>query len=270
MNVEIVDVHSHLVPGVDDGARDADEALTALDRLVEAGASRILTTPHVDASTVLREDLFAREQAGVETAWSAVAERFAGRAPQVSLYLGREVMLDTPAPVFDDRRVCLNGGRYILVEFPRLNIPPGSEDALYRIVSMGLVPVVAHVERYHYHGARDRILGEWRDTGAAFQVNAPSLVGAYGNAAEAVAWELLSRGWADLAASDFHARGGTWIPEARAALAERGGGEQERLLLAENPRRIVQDQPLREVPGLPLPPAAGRWSRLRNAFRRSS
>ena len=265
----LTDVHSHLVPAVDDGARDLDEALAAVDRLAAAGVRSILATPHIDASVIIRHEVFSRVQRRVEIAWNAVVERGRERHPEVSFHLGREIMLDTSMPDLDDPRVRLSGSRYVLVEYPRLNIPPGSADVLDRITARGLVPVVAHVERYFYHGTEEEVLGEWRSAGAAFQVNGASLVGKYGPPARMLAWELLARGWVALLASDYHARGETWIPEARSALGERGGEEQERLLWSDNPQHIVRDEAFEEVPPLARP-AEGRWSRLRGIFRGES
>lgn len=266
----LVDLHSHLVPGVDDGARDLGESLAAIDRLAAAGVTRVLTTPHIDASVLARSEVFARIQSSVEAAWRTVLEACRERQPRMSLHLGHEIMLDTALPVLDDPRVRLNGGRYVLVEFPRLNIPPGSDDVLYYIRERGRTAVVAHVERYFYHGIEEQTLEEWRHTGAVFQVNAASLLGGYGSVAQQLAWELVSRGWVGVLASDYHARGETWIPEARAALAEHGGIEQERLLLHANPRRIVMDEPIEEVPPLEIARSGGTWSRLRGMFRGGS
>ena len=265
-----MDLHNHLVPGVDDGARDLGEALVAIDRLAAAGVTRILTTPHIDASVLARSEVFARIQGTVEAAWRTVLEACRERQPHMSLHLGHEIMLDTAVPVLDDPRVRLNGGRYVLVEFPRLNIPPGSEDVLYHIREKGRIPVVAHVERYFYHGMEEQTLEEWQHTGAVFQVNAASLLGGYGTVAQQLAWELISRGWVGVLASDYHARGDSWIPEARAALAGQDGHEQERLLLRANPRRIVMDQPIEEVPPLEIARSGGAWSRLRGMFRGGS
>lgn len=266
----LVDLHSHLVPGVDDGARDLEESLAALDRLAAAGVSRVLTTPHIDASILARSAVFGRIQSAVEASWRTVVEACRERHPSMSLHLGHEIMLDTALPDFEDPRVRLNGGRYVLIEFPRLNIPPGTEDVLYHIRRGGRIPVVAHVERYFYHGIEDQTLEEWRHTGAVFQVNVASLLGGYGTVAQQLAWELVSRGWVGVLASDYHARGDTWIPQAQAALVEQGGTEQARLLLRANPRAIVMDQSIEEVPPLEIVRSGGTWSRLRGMFRGGS
>lgn len=261
MTLSIADIHNHLVPGVDDGARDEVEAAAALGKLVAGGVGLVLTTPHVDASILERAARFPRFHEAIERAWQGVVERARDQELAVELFLGREIKLDTARPEVDDPRLRLNAGRFVLVEFPRLRVPPGSEDVLHYMGGRGWIPVVAHVERYGYGEARDiRLLEQWRAAGAVLQVNAPSLVGRYGPAARELGWELLERGWVDLLASDYHARGETWLDEARSALDKRGAGEQARLLLDVNPRRVVADATLEAVP--PLPPRAGRWKRL--------
>lgn len=246
----IVDVHSHLVPGVDDGARSREEALTAIARLVDEGVTGIVTTPHIDASFILREEAFLRVRGKVEEAWAGVAAVARERFPRLRLDLGREVMLDSPTPRLEDPSVRLAGGPYVLVEFPRLNIPPASEDALYRIRSDGYWPVVAHVERYHFHGDPLPRLEEWRDAGAALQVNLGSLLGTFGNSARQLAWRLLAEGWVELLASDYHARGEPRIAAARDAVLGRGGERAWELMTKVNPRRILVGDPLTPVPAV--------------------
>ena len=80
---------------------------------------------------------------------------------------GAKILLDTASPELSDPRVRLNGGPYVLVEFPRLNLPVGSEDALGHIAGIGYRPVVAHVERYLYQGDPVPLWDEWRHAGAA-------------------------------------------------------------------------------------------------------
>jgi protein-tyrosine phosphatase len=253
--IALADIHSHLVPGVDDGARDRAEALEAIDRLVAAGVNLVVTTPHLDVHLVGRRELFERFQKTVEAAWSTVVEACRKRHPDLELHLGREVMLTVAEPDLDDPRVRLNGGGYVLVEFPRLTVPPDSEELLRHVRAGGYVPVLAHVERYHYRDLDvEQTLESWRALGAVLQVNAPSLAGAHGHDARALAWEILRRGWAGVLASDYHARGKTWLDIVRDELIRRGGRDQIRRLYDVNPRRIAADQPVEAVP--PLPTAA--------------
>ena len=261
----LVDFHSHLVPGVDDGARDLGEAVRGVETLAAEGVRHVLTTPHLDASVIARGELFERQQREVEDAWFRVVDACVDRDPPMSFHLGREILLDTASPELSDPRVRLNGGPYVLVEFPRLNLPAGSEDVIGHITALGYRPVIAHVERYLYQGDPPALWEEWRHSGAALQVNAASYVGRYGAAARELAWRALELGWVDLAASDYHARGRPWISQAREELAVAGGAAQDRLLFEVNPRNLLRGEPLEPVEALEL--RRGAWSRMRKFFR---
>lgn len=261
----LVDLHSHLVPGVDDGARDLAEAVRAVEKLAAEGIRHVLTTPHLDASVITRPELFERQQAEVEEAWFQVVDACMDREPRVSFHLGREILLDAASPELSDPRVRLNGGPYVLVEFPRLNLPAGSEDVLGYIMGLGYRPIVAHVERYLYQGDPVRVWEEWRHSGAALQVNAASFVGRYGTNARQLAWQAIEMGWIDIAASDYHARGRPWITQAMEEIASAGGEEQKRILFDRNPRHVLRGEGLEDVPTLAL--KRGVWGRVRRFFR---
>lgn len=255
----LVDLHSHLAPGIDDGARDLGEALAAIDRLVEAGVRTILTTPHLEASLTARPSLFESNQARIDEVWAVVTDACRGRHPDVTLLQGRELMLDVPEPVAEDPRIRLNGGPFVLVEYPRLRMPNEFDRPLRHLTQSGHRPILAHVERYAYDGPCEAALQAARAAGAPLQLNAASLVGRYGPRAEALGWSLLERGWIDVAASDYHGRGSPWVAEARSLLAERGGGLQSRLLFEVNPARVLAGERLEPVQPLAAP---GRWRRL--------
>jgi protein-tyrosine phosphatase len=250
---------------VDDGARDLGEAVRAVETLAAEGVRHVLTTPHLDASVIARPELFERQQLEVEEAWFRVVDACVDRDPPMSFHLGREILLDTASPQLSDPRVRLNGGPYVLVEFPRLNLPAGSEDVIGHISGLGYRPVIAHVERYLYQGDPAPLWEEWRHSGAALQVNAASYVGRYGAAARELAWRALELGWVDLAASDYHARGRPWITQAREEIAAAGGTAQERLLFDGNPRSLLRGQPLEPVAALER--SRGPWGRMRKFFR---
>lgn len=248
----MVDLHSHLVPGVDDGAESVEQAVEAIGRLVAAGVTTIVTTPHVDASVLGRPEVFARLKSEVGSRWAEVVEVARPRFPEASFGIGHEIMLDTPQLPVDDPHARLLGGPAVLVEFPRMYLPPASDDPLHVLRSEGYLPVVAHVERYHLDGApRDEVL-DWHYAGAVFQVNHGALVGRYGAAIERSAWRLMGEGLVDVLASDHHARGTPEIEDARRLVVERGGEDAWELLTRTNPTRVLAG----EAP-LPVPRLAG-------------
>ena len=260
------DLHSHLVPGVDDGARSLEEALDAVERMVEAGIGRIVTTPHVAASLTRDSELLGTWLDEVDGSWQELAERVRERFPEVELLRGHEVKLDVPDPNFSDARLRLAGTSFVLVEWPRLQIPPGTEQVIERIADAGYHPILAHPERYA--GIRQDLnrAGAWRNAGAYLQVNHGSLDGRYGPEARGVASELIARGWVDYLSSDFHARAHLEIhlEDAEAFFAAHDGLAQFGLLTVTNPGRVIQDQLPLTVP--PLRIQEGFWDRFAKIF----
>ncbi len=262
----LVDIHNHLIPGVDDGARRPEEALAALEAMRAQGVGRLIATPHLDAGVTGRSDAFADRMAAVDAGWATLRE-IAREVPEVEIARGHEIMLDMPDVTLDDPRVRLAGGSCVLVEFPRLQVPPGSASALYRIRGEGYLPIVAHPERYvNVDVERLDLVDEWRRMGARIVVNAGSLLGGFGPGARATTLAMLQEGWVDVVGSDYHARPGRPLLLAKAyeQLAEWGGEDQARLLLSVNPGRVMDGEEPLAVPPLEL----RRWRRLRALFRK--
>lgn len=264
----LVDVHNHLIPGVDDGARSVEESMKALGAMHEQGVRRLAATPHLDGHLTLGDRELAGRMEELDAGWERLKSAAAERFPEVEIHRGTEVMLDLPQVRLDDPRTRFAGGRYVLVEFPRLFIPTGSADVLYNLRMDGYVPIVAHPERYANLDSGDlSFLKQWRSVGARFAVNAGSLFGGFGRGASTMVRELLREGWVDLIGSDYHARPGRplLLGQAYDRLCELGGEEQARLLLSENPGRILDDGELHDVPPLG---SGGWWGKLRSVFAR--
>lgn len=260
----IVDFHNHLIPGVDDGARDAGEARIALGRLKAEGVEVVVCTPHVDGS--LSEDTEALEKRldEIDRAWLRLLAVAGESYPELRLHRGAEVRLDTPDPSFLDHRLRLAAGRFVLVEFAGFQIQPRSEEIFATITARGWRPVLAHPERYAGLEARIDLAAEWRSAGAYLQVSHGSLLGRYGPEARDVAEQLLVRGWVSYLASDYHAHGDPLVSDVREWLGAEAA-DHLRLLMRENPRRLVADQPPLRVPPLVLS-GPGFWKWLAGRF----
>jgi protein-tyrosine phosphatase len=260
----VVDLHSHLMPAVDDGAADVEESRSALDALLSDGVRALVTTPHLDASLLARAEAWAARADSLDAAWAALLS-CSGTRPSPELRRGAEVRLDVPEPDLSDARVRLGGGPFVLVEFPWFTVPPRSSRVLTGMRSRDWIPVVAHPERYRGLAGDSEVIQAWRRAGACLQVNHGSLTGRYGATARELGLLLLDRGWADYLSSDYHARGRTEIRAVRELLEELGGAEQATLLMETNPARLLQG-----LPPLPVPPLGGRpplRERLASVFR---
>lgn len=231
----MIDIHTHLLPGVDDGSPNADHSAMVVARLRGEGVRGIVCTPHLNAS-----------QAG-EAPFVEYAELLAdltSRVPgDVVLYPGFEIMLDSATFDLSDRRLGLGGTRARLVEFPRRGLPANATEQLLRVRSQGLVPVVAHPERYQ--GCTIETIAAWRELGAVIQVDAMALLGS--GVMTAFAKAMLSAGQVDIIASDNH---GDRRSQAIAVLwlSEFARDGQGQLLTADNPALLLAESELQAVP----------------------
>lgn len=248
----MIDLHSHLLPGVDDGSRSVEQSVRVLQEFVLQGITDVVATPHLLAS---------RASEGFPESYNQAWEALKPNIPNgITVHRGAEVMLDRPLmPGIESREVSLNNTRYILVEFPRVVPAEIVTRALDDVMSHGLVPVLAHPERYT--SCTVAAVHNWRNQGAVMAVDATTLLQprARGDRARA----LVMAGMADVLAGDNHGDD-RCIAAAVDWLAEHDGSEQAVLLLDTNPRAILDDRPLFEVD--PLPVRETIWGRLRRMF----
>lgn len=264
----LIDIHSHLVPGVDDGAKHVAAVLASAERMAQVGIRRVVTTPHIRGSLTHDPELLDDRLSAVSEAFDEAGAALATHLPGFEYQRGHEVLLDVPEPDFSDRRIRMAGTSFVLVEWPRLGIPPGTPRVLQWIRDQGYHPIVAHPERYHGIGERLEIVEEWCAAGAHLQVNYGSFVGRYGSDAQDVAHRLLQAGLADYLSSDFHGQSGLKIykKEAWELILERGGEEALIRMCRTNPERMLMN--LAPLPVEPLPRMHGLLDRLKGAIKR--
>jgi protein-tyrosine phosphatase len=253
----VIDLHSHLLPGVDDGSRSVEQSVQVLERLVSQGLNGLCLTPHLLAS----QAAFGAPEAH-EIAFAALE---AAAPAGISLYRGAEVMLDRPldARVAEHRLVTLNATRYILVEFPRLVAAQTVEHALALVVAIGLVPLLAHPERYRC--CHPDAVRRWKSLGALMQVDGPTLLSPRPRGVRAR--QLVEYGLADIAAADNHGDDRSLSVVWHELLAQ-DGLMQADLLLKQNPLAIIQDRLVEAVP--PLEWRVSISDRLRALFGRGA
>ncbi|HEX8244630.1 MAG TPA: CpsB/CapC family capsule biosynthesis tyrosine phosphatase [Longimicrobium sp.] len=256
----MIDFHNHVIPGVDDGAADLEQARAALAALRAQGVHTVVASPHARISMAVRPEEMEAFGARVGAAWEGLREMAALEFPGLRLETGAEVMLDMPGAGLDDPRLRLAGTAFALVEFPYMAPPPRAAQALEALAAAGWRPVLAHPERYL--GAGAAAVEEWRAAGALLQLNAGSLLGRYGEGPRRAAGEMLARGLASYVCSDFHARGTPHLAEFRERLDAAGAGEQASLLLEGNAALLLRGQPPLPVAPVGQPPRSSFFGRL--------
>jgi protein-tyrosine phosphatase len=216
-----------------------EQSVKVLDQMARQGITDVCLTPHL---------LSGRAEAGPPSSHLRAFEALRAAAPAVPrLHRGAEVMLDRPVtrPVALARNVTLAGTRYILVEFPRLVAYDTVTNALSQVVELGLVPVLAHPERYSCCSVE--AVRQWRAVGGRMQVDATTLLASQARGQRAR--QLVGEGLADILAGDNHGDDRTVATGADFLLAQ-DGAEQVELLVGRNPAAILKDAATEGVPPL--------------------
>lgn len=248
------DFHSHLMPGVDDGARKPEDAAAALGAFRSEETLQLITTPHFMGSLTHRPEKLEDRLAQLDAGWARLREVLSvddARHPDARFRVERgvEVMLDVPDPDLSDPRLRLAGTDFVLVEFAGLQLPPmNAEFAVRALRAQGWRPVIAHPERYRNLSDYGQLV-RFREAGAFLQVNAGSIFGDHGKTAATHAMAIMTMGLADYVSSDYHARGTPRRADFGRSLADAGFAEQAELLGSVNPGRLLAG----ELP-LPVPP----------------
>ncbi|HEY2377488.1 MAG TPA: CpsB/CapC family capsule biosynthesis tyrosine phosphatase [Gemmatimonadaceae bacterium] len=244
----MIDVHTHLLPGVDDGSPSADVSIPILARFAADGVQIVVCTPHLDASRAAA--------APYERHLEILASLRAAAVESPELKLGWEIMLDQPGADLRDRRLSLGGSSAVLVEFPRMMIPPNASEELFRLRMSGIVPVLAHPERYW--GCTVERVEEWRRVGAVIQTD---VAGVFASGPQGtVAASLLEEGLVDLLASDTHGDSRALLPAHR-WLTELGADDAADLLTRRNAAHLLANEPIEPVP--PIGRRRGVFDRLK-------
>ena len=257
----MIDLHSHILPGIDDGVRSLADARLVAREAAETGVRAIAATPHV------RDD-YPTSADRMEEAVEALRRDFAAEEIPIDVLHGGELALEQLAVLGGDelRRFTLaQNGRYLLVEFPYRGWPLGLEPALAALERAGLTAVVAHPERNRAVQERPSAVEVLVEAGALVQVTAGSIAGLLGGAARAAAEKLLKLGLVHLLASDAHGpelhRGG--LAEARSLVGDPHLGAY---LTSEAPAAIVAGE---RLPARPTPRSRWRFG-VRPAVQRKS
>ena len=248
----MIDIHTHIIPGVDDGSESIRMSLSMLALSAESGVTDVVATPHCNIPDEV--DNYASQDLYTEL---LNLQREAERADiPVRIIRGMEVFATEDLPrLIRERKVwSLNSTRYLLMEFAFNEDPAFCQSLLAELRQMGARPVIAHPERYFFVQDDPQIAYEWCIGGSALQVNKGSLLGRFGQGPERTARLLVEHGLAACVASDAHSdyQRSTYMADV-SRLLERDYGEDLRDLLLEiNPGRILKGESLLGYEAVPF------------------
>lgn len=259
----MIDLHCHMLPGIDDGAPDRGVALAMARCAVADGITVTACTPHIYPG------LYDNDKEAIARAIQAFQDVLEEEGISLRLVIGADTHLapDLISGIREGRVPTLNGSRYLLLEPPHHSVPPRFAESVFQLRTAGIIPVITHPERLswieqHYPTFQNLVHG-----GAWMQVTAGSLTGRFGKRAQYWGERMLDEGLVHILATDSHHidRRPPMLAEGREAAAKRVGEEESWHLVRTRPQGILDDALADSLPLLPERELSGKtpfWKRL--------
>ena len=235
-----VDIHCHVLPGLDDGAENMETAREMLQIAYKEGIREMIATPHCFAS---------RKSASVEQIAETIRDverRMEQWGIQIKLYPGNEIFYRSEVPdLLEEGQIAtLAGSRYVLVEFDPVTEYSYLRDAIKKLDSYGYTPILAHTERYECLWKKKEKLQRVRDHGGLIQVNAASFQGGMFDEMARRAKYLMKNDLLDFVGTDAHSNGkrSPKMKETASYLYKKLGSKKADKILVHNPRAVIQDE----------------------------
>ncbi|MBR5899788.1 MAG: hypothetical protein IKZ38_00130 [Clostridia bacterium] len=227
----LIDVHSHVLPMVDDGSQSVNDSLEMVKKAISQGVSHLVLTPHYRGVF----NLCANE---LNEAFDKFNEQVKRNYPQINLYLGQEIHADGEIKrmVLNGELLTVNGNKHLLLEF-KYNEECDIVEYIYEFKRLGYKPIVAHVERYSY--LTDDDIAEIKSVGGLIQINAESLLGKSDFCSKRKAVKLIKQGLIDVVAGDFHSQRPYLMADAYKFVSKKFGEDIAKKLFIENGLKII-------------------------------
>jgi protein-tyrosine phosphatase len=239
----MIDLHSHILAGLDDGAPDLQASLAMARIAASDGITRMACTPHVVPG------LYDNSSGNISSALTELRQRLRDAGIELDLLIGADIHM---APDLEEKLASgtvptLNRTRYFLLEPPHHILPPRIEEMAARLTKAGFVPIITHPERLTWIKSHYDVIKNLNRLGCLLQLTADSITGGFGKGAQYLAHRLLDEGRVAVVATDCHgaARRRPVLSRARRAVADRLGEDEAEAMVLDRPRAILANRPVR-------------------------
>lgn len=236
----MVDIHTHIIPNIDDGSKSVEETFEIFKEASKVGFTDIILTPHY-----IKE--YYETDTNVREYWvKSIQDTLEQLDIPIKVYVGNEIYVceDMDELVFKNIVSCLNNSRYVLFELPMNSNIAYLEEIIFKITNLDKVPIVAHPERYSYVQKNIEVVQKLHEKGVLFQSNYGSILGMYGERAKKVLEKLLKSNSIDFLASDVHVPNSIYplIKESHNKIKKIIGTEELNKLITINPQKVILNE----------------------------
>lgn len=234
-----IDIHAHILPGIDDGAQNLEQSMTMAEIAQNDGIHTMVATPHIISPQYLtsKSDIF-RYVADFNV-------RLENAGINLRVLPGAEYRLEANLPerLSSGQLMTINNtGQYLMVELPSVFVPGQIERLLYEIQLQGIIPIIAHPERNQSFAGNRSMLRSFTERGMLTQITSASITGLFGRSIQKYAWEIIETGCAHLLATDCHSSNGRapLLSSAYNIIENRWGKEFAEKITQINPRLVIK------------------------------
>lgn len=196
----VSDMHSHVLPGIDDGSPDPETSIELVKELMDMGFQKLTTTPHI------LWDMYRNDASTIDDAKQQLETALRGEGTYIPLHAAAEYymddhfdeLLESNEPLLTIRK------NWVLVEFSFVSPPINLKEKIFELQIKGYQPIIAHPERYQYLASNKKFYDELKDGGCFFQLNILSLTGYYGKGPAELSHHLIKNNYIDFLGTDLH------------------------------------------------------------------
>ncbi|MFQ5677787.1 MAG: tyrosine-protein phosphatase [bacterium] len=254
----MIDIHSHVLPKIDDGPTTWEETLDMMRQAEEDGITEVAITHHI------LSNLDYEREGEIITKYKELRQRLAMEKINVTIHLGAEIYSQADMELFHTISTYNNNKKYFLIEFPMQGIPRFVADRFFELITEGMTPIIAHPERNIGVIRKPERAYEFVQRGALLQTNAGSILGRHGSPVKDTATILLNSNLVHFVGTDAHntKRRPMQLRDAYEAVRDGWGEDRAKMLFFENPQRAIAGQPIQPPEPQPVEPLSKGLSKL--------